>query len=148
MGIKGARTVPVAEFHVLPAVDPRKETVLEQGELVTGISLPAPAKGLRSSYRKVRARQSWDFALVGVAMAIAFDKDKVSRARVVLSGVAPVPWRSKAVEDTITGRRLDAESIKLACDAVVRNAQPLEQNDYKVPLLSGLMGQELRAIAV
>lgn len=147
-GPKGERQVPVGEFHVFPSIDPQKETVLEKDELVAGISLPAPVKGLRSSYRKVRVRRTWDFAVAGLALAIAFEGGKVKSARVVLSGVAPVPWRTKAAEDAITGQKLDTESIKLASEAAIMGARPLEKNSYKVPLVSGLVDQELRAIAV
>ena len=69
--------------------------------------MPPPVEGLRSSYRKVRARQSWDFALAGVALALVFKGDQVPKARVFLSGVAPVPWRSTEVEEVVTGKRLD-----------------------------------------
>jgi xanthine dehydrogenase YagS FAD-binding subunit len=147
-GPKGERQVPVGEFHVPPSKDPRKDTVLQPNEIVTGISLPPPLPGLRSSYRKVRARRSWDFALAGVALALVFAGNKVTRARVVLSGAAPVPWRSKAVEEVITGRKLDAETVKLAAEAVVKNAEPLEQNAYKLPLFRGVMEEELNAVSV
>jgi xanthine dehydrogenase YagS FAD-binding subunit len=147
-GPKGKRQVPAGEFHVPPAKDLRKETVLQPGEIVTGVSLPPPAPGLRSSYRKVRARRSWDFALAGVALALVFAGDKVTRARVVLSGAAPVPWRSKAVEEAITGVKLDAETVKLAAEAAIKNAEPLERNAYKLPLFRGMMHEELSTIAV
>ena len=141
------RQVPVGDFHVPPSQDPRKDTVLQPSEIVTGISLPPPLPGLRSSYRKVRARRSWDFALAGVALALVVAGDKVTRARVVLSGAAPVPWRCKPVEEVVTGRKLDAETVKLAAEAVVKNAEPLEQNAYKLPLFRGVMEEELSAIS-
>jgi xanthine dehydrogenase YagS FAD-binding subunit len=146
-GPKGRRKVTAGDFHVSPSKDPRRDTVLQQGEIVTGISLPRSATGLRSSYRKVRARQSWDFALAGVALALAFDGDKVARARVVLSGAAPVPWRSRAVEEMITGRKLDAETVKLAAESAIKNAEPMEQNAYKLPLFRGVIEEELSTIA-
>ena len=120
--------------------------MLEQGELVTGISLPPPATGLRSSYRKVSARQSWDFALAGVALALVMDHDEVTKARVVLSGAAPVPWRSLEVEKVITGRKLDAATIRLASEAVIQGAKPMDQNVYKLPLFRGVIEEELKAI--
>lgn len=146
-GPKGGRVIPAGEFHVPPSKDPQKETVLEPGELVTSILLPPPPAGLRSSYRKVRARRSWDFALAGVALAVVLDKGKISRARVVLSGAAPVPWRSKAVEEVITGRKSDAETARLGAEAAVKGARPLGQNGYKVPLFKGVVEEELKAIA-
>jgi len=146
VGQKGMRKVPAGDFLVPPSKDPQKETVLEQGELVTGISLPPPATGLHSSYRKVRARQSWDFALAGVALALVMDNDKVTKARVVLSGAAPVPWRSLEVEKVITGRKLDAATIRLASEAVIQGAKPMDQNAYKLQLFRGVIEEELIAI--
>ena len=104
-------------------------------------------QGLRSSYRKVRARQSWDFALAGVALALKFNGDRVEKARVVPSGAAPVPWRSKEVEEAVTGKQLDPDTIARAAEAAVKNAEPLEQNGYKVPLFRGILEEELATIA-
>ena len=98
----------VAKFHVLPADDVEKETILKPNEIVTEILLPPSPQGLRSSYRKVRARQSWDFALAGVALSLKFKDGLVERARVVLSGAAPIPWRCQEVEDFVVNKRLDA----------------------------------------
>lgn len=142
-GPDGKRTIPVAELHVPPAVDPTRETVLEDGEVVTKILLPPPEAGLVSSYRKVRARRAWDFALAGVALALVFDGDVVRSARVVLSGAAPVPWRSEPVERAITGKRLDADTLAAAAEAAVEGAEPLEHNGYKVPLFRAVVAEEL-----
>jgi xanthine dehydrogenase YagS FAD-binding subunit len=144
-GPKGSRTVPVEKFHVLPRTDVRRETVLEQGEIVTEIVLP-PSRGLRSSYRKVRARASWDFALTGIALALRFKDGVVADARAVLSGAAPVPWRSRELEAAIMGRKLDADVIAKAAEAAMKNAQPLKGNEYKVPLFRGMIEEELAAI--
>ena len=146
-GSKGQRSVALGKFHVPPAEDYTKETRLEAGEIVTEIGLPPPVEGLRSSYRKVRARQSWDFALAGVALALVFKGEQVLRARVFLSGVAPVPWRSREVEEIITGKRLDEEVARRAAEAAVQKASPMEQNAYKIPLLRGLIEEQLLAIA-
>jgi xanthine dehydrogenase YagS FAD-binding subunit len=145
-GPKGRRTVPVDGFFVLPQKDYTRETVLGPGEVVTHIELPAAARGLRSSYRKVRARRSWDFALAGVAIALVFEGERLARARVFLSGAAPVPWRSREVEDVITGRKLDPAVIGQAAAAAVRNARPMEQNGYKVPLFKAVIEEQLRAM--
>jgi xanthine dehydrogenase YagS FAD-binding subunit len=146
-GPKGQRSVALEKFHVPPAEDYTKETRLEAGEIVTEIELPPPEAGLRSSYRKVRARQSWDFALAGVALAVVFKGDQVIKARVFLSGVAPVPWRSSEVEKIITGKKLDDEVVGRAAEAAVQQARPLEHNAYKIPLLRGLIEEQLLAIA-
>ena len=134
------------EFFVLPAVDPKRETVIGPEEIVTEILIPAPPPGLKSSYRKVRARGSWDFALAGVALALTFDGVRVAKSRVFLSGVAPVPWRAKEVEEEITGKELTAETIAKAGAAGVKKAEPLSKNGYKVPLLQAVIEEELEAI--
>jgi xanthine dehydrogenase YagS FAD-binding subunit len=145
-GPKGEREAPLDAFYVLPGKDYTRETILEAGEIVTEILLPPALPGLRSSYRKVRARRSWDFALAGVALALTFDGDVVSKARVFLSGAAPIPWRSREVEEAMTGRKLDATTIEQASEAVVRNAKPMEQNGYKIPLFKGVMAEELQTM--
>jgi xanthine dehydrogenase YagS FAD-binding subunit len=144
-GPKGSRTVAIEKFHVLPSVDVHRETVLEPGEIVTEVILP-PSQSTRSSYRKVRARASWDFALAGMALALRFNGDVVTRARAVLTGAAPIPWRSMEVENTIIGNRLDADIVSKAATAAMAAARPLAQNDYKVPLFRGIIEEELMAI--
>jgi xanthine dehydrogenase YagS FAD-binding subunit len=147
VGPKGTRLVPIEKFYVLPSQDVRKETVLKPNEILTEIVLPPESKGLLSSYRKVRARQSWDFALAGVALALRLKEGRVEKARVVLSGAAPIPWRSKEAEQALTGNALNTETITRAVNAALKKAEPLEKNSYKVPLFHGMLEEELRAIA-
>jgi xanthine dehydrogenase YagS FAD-binding subunit len=142
-GPGGVREVPLEKFHVLPEVDVQRETVLGPREIVTEIRVPALAAGTRSSYRKVRARRSWDFALAGVALALRFDGKRVVEGRVVLGGAAPVPWRSAEVEQAIRGRALDPEVVGAAAKAVVAGAEPLAKNGYKIPLFQGVIEEEL-----
>ena len=146
-GPNGRRTVAVENFHVPPAMDYRSETVLESAEIITEIVLPPPAEGLRSSYRKVRARRAWDFALAGVALAIVFGGEQAVDSRLVLSGAAPVPWRCTGAEEILKGRRLNQERAAMAAAAAVQNAEPMEQNEYKIALFRGLIEQQLLAIA-
>jgi len=144
-GPKGARTVAVEKFHVLPKIDVLRETVLEPGEIVTEILLP-PAQGVKSSYRKIRTRASWDFALAGLALAIKFNGDVVADARAVLSAAAPIPWRSRELENSIIGHRLDESTAARAAEAAMMNARPLGQSDYKIPLFRGMIEEELLVI--
>jgi xanthine dehydrogenase YagS FAD-binding subunit len=146
-GPGGSRLVPLASFFVGPAVNVTRETMLEKNEIVTEVLLPAAEPGLRSSYRKARARGAWDFALAGVALALLVKDGKVARARVVFSGVAPVPWRSEPVEQALTGEALTPDVAAAAAEAGVKGAEPLEQNAYKVPLLKGLITEALLALA-
>jgi xanthine dehydrogenase YagS FAD-binding subunit len=145
-GPNGRRTVAVENFHMPPSEDYTRETVLEPAEIVTEIVLPPPAAGLRSSYRKVRARRAWDFALAGVALAIVFSGDQAVDCRMVLSGAAPVPWRCAEAEKVVAGSRLDRDRAAKAAAEAVKNAEPLAQNEYKVPLFRGLIEQELTAV--
>lgn len=146
-GPGGSRTIPAEKFHTKPADDVTRDTVLKKGEIVTSILVPKPEKGLLSSYRKVRARRSWDFALAGCALAIALDGKKVKSARVAFSGAAPFPWRSIAVEQAIIGHELDRKTIERAAEAAVADAEPLEFNEYKVPLFKAVVTEELEKIA-
>jgi len=146
-GLGSSRSVPVEVLHVPPSEDPHRETVLDPDEIVTEIVLPPVPAGTRSSYRKVRARASWSFALAGVALVVRFDGAEVAEARVFLSGAAPVPWRSRGVEQAIVGRPLDTMTIAAAAEAAVAGAEPLAKNGYKLPLFRGLITDELEKIA-
>jgi xanthine dehydrogenase YagS FAD-binding subunit len=142
-----SRVVPLQSFFVGPATSVTRETVLEKNEIVTEILLPAAEPGLKSAYRKVRGRGAWDFALAGVAVALLMKGSTVSRARVVFSGVAPVPWRSEAVEQAVTGKALTPVVVEAAAEAAVKGATPLEKNGYKVPMLRGIVIESLLAMA-
>jgi xanthine dehydrogenase YagS FAD-binding subunit len=146
-GPKGARAIDVERFYVHPADDPMRETVLQPGEIVTHVLVPAPQKKAYSRYRKIRTRQSWDFALAGTALNLVFDGPKVVSGRVAFSGVAPFPWRANAVEEVVLGKRLDDQTIAAAAKAAVRDAEPMSDNAYKVPLLKGVLTEELSKAA-
>jgi xanthine dehydrogenase YagS FAD-binding subunit len=146
VGPTGTRAASLEGFFVLPEKDLTHETVLQPGEILAEVLLPKPVPGLRSTYRKVRARASFDFALVGAALALRLEGGVVRQAHVVLSGVAPVPWRSAAVEQALTGKRLEPSTIAQASAAAAAGAEPLEKNGYKVPLLRGLVQERLEAL--
>jgi len=138
-----SRSVAVDALHMPPSEDPQRETVLDDDEIITEVILPKSPVGLRSSYRKVRSRAAWDFAVAGVALGLVFDGDTVRSARVFLSGAAPVPWRAAGVESVITGAKLDAATIAAAAEATVEGAEPLAENGYKIDLFKGLMTEQL-----
>ncbi len=142
-----SREISLAGFFIPPAQDPQRETVLKPDELVTGVSLPQPSTAMRSSYRKMRARGAWDFALAGVALALRFSGRTVTEARVVLSGVAPVPWRAHEAEVAITGTKLDDAVLRRAAEAAVAKVEPLAGNGYKIALVRGLLEEQLAALA-
>jgi len=145
-GPGSSRSVAVEKLHVPPSEDPRSETVLAPDEILTEVAIPPPPPDIRSSYRKVRTRGAWDFALAGVALALTFEGAMVRSARIFLSGAAPVPWRAAGVEAAITGKTLDAATIAAAAEAAIVGAEPLEKNAYKLPLFQGLISEQLEAI--
>jgi xanthine dehydrogenase YagS FAD-binding subunit len=147
VGPAGSRSIPLETFHVRPEQDVTAATVLKPDEILTEILIPKPAAGLRTSYRKVRTRRSWDFALVGIALALAFKGDTVADASIVLSGVGTVPWRSESAEKAVKGGKLDDKTIAKAAEAAVQGAEPLEHNGYKVIMLQGAMEEELAKAA-
>ncbi len=145
-GKQGSRMVPLGDFFVPPGRDVTRETVLAQDEIVTDILIPPVLDGIRSSYRKVRARRSWDFALVGMALALNMEGGTVKNARVVLSGVAPFPWRSRETEQEIVGKTLNENTIHRAAQAAVTGAQPLGNNAYKIRLIGSVVQEQLQAM--
>lgn len=146
-GPAGERTLALEEF-VGPAQDLRRENVLQPGEVLTEVVIPSPAPGTRSLYRKVRARGAWDFALAGAAVAVQLSGGAVTRARVVLSGVALRPWRAKDSEATLVGKPLDAATAAAAGAVAADGAEPLEQNGYKVDLVRGVVEAALLDLAL
>jgi xanthine dehydrogenase YagS FAD-binding subunit len=146
-GFKGARTIPLSSFFVLPAENVRQENILVPGEVVTQILLDPPAAGARSKYRKVRERGAFDFAMAGAAVVVTLAGGKVTAARIVLSGVAPKPWRSEEAEKALVGKSLDAGTVAQAAAAAVKDAAPLAHNEYKVPLVRGILEETLTSLA-
>jgi xanthine dehydrogenase YagS FAD-binding subunit len=142
-GPQGPRQAPLSSFFVLPSVGVERETILKPGEIITEVLLDRPPAGARSSYRKVRERASFDFALAGAAIVLSLADGKVRTARIVLSGVAPVPWRAGDAEKAIIGKPLDAAAIRAAAEAAVKGASPLAYNAYKVPLTRGVVEEVL-----
>jgi xanthine dehydrogenase YagS FAD-binding subunit len=147
VGPDGARSVPAEKFFTLPGTDYTRENVLVKGEVVTEIVIPPQPRGTRGTYRKVRARGSWDFALTGAAVVVTVAGGSVERARIVLSGVAPAPWRVPEAERAVVGKRITARTARSAAAAAVKGAQPLSDNGYKVQLLRGTVEEALLSLA-
>jgi xanthine dehydrogenase YagS FAD-binding subunit len=133
-GKKGERSVPIADFHLLPGNTPQRETVLEPGDLITHVTLPAPAPGSRSLYLKLRDRASYEFALASAAVVITTSDGKITRARVAMGGVGTKPWRSPEAEAELTNQSATDDVFQKAADAALRNAKPQSQNGFKVEL--------------
>lgn len=131
----GSRTIKLAELHRLPRDTPHIETTLEPGDLITAVEIPACAFGARSTYRKVRDRASYAFALVSVAAAIDVTNDGVVReARLALGGVAHKPWRASKAEGVLRGAPANEATFRAAAAAELQDAQGLKDNAFKIEL--------------
>jgi xanthine dehydrogenase YagS FAD-binding subunit len=133
-GTKGERSIPIADFHVLPGKTPQRETVLEPGDLITHVTLPPPAPGTRSLYLKLRDRASYEFALASAAVVVTVAGGKITRARIAMGGVGTKPWRSTEAEGELTGQPPTQAAFQKAADAALRGAKPQSQNGFKVEL--------------
>ena len=133
-GAQGERTLPLTDLHRLPDDRPELDTVLAPGELITAVELPPLAFATRSSYRKVRDRASYAFALISVAAAIDIDAGVVTDLRLALGGVAHKPWRAWKAEAMLKGRAATAENFRAAAEAELADAAPLNDNAFKIEL--------------
>jgi xanthine dehydrogenase YagS FAD-binding subunit len=144
---KGPRTVALESYFTLPSeADVTRETVLGPGEILRLVRIPAPAANGRSSYLKFREKGSFDFALASVALALVLEGGKLREARVVLGGVAPIPWRAKGAEAALAGQAPSRATFEKAAAEAVRGAEPLAHNGYKVPLVKGLLIRALEEL--
>ena len=133
-GSGGARTLPLVDLHRLPGGRPDLETELRPGELITAIELPPSALAACSTYRKVRDRASYAFALVSVAAALELKDGSVNDVRLALGGVAHKPWRAWRAEQTLRGQPATEASFRAAAEAELADATPLPHNGFKVEL--------------
>jgi xanthine dehydrogenase YagS FAD-binding subunit len=133
-GPKGERSVPIAEFYKLPGTTPNIETVLEPGDLITSVTLPAPVAGARSGYLKLRDRAAYEFALASAAIVLGVSGGRVTHARVALGGVGTIPWRSREAEAELTGKAATREQFVRAAEAALKDAKPRSENGFKVEL--------------
>jgi len=133
-GSKGERAVPINDFYLLPGSTPNRETVLEPGDLITSVTLPAPSPGTRSVYLKLRDREAYEFALASAAVVATVSGRTIQRIRVALGGVGTKPWRSPEAEQALQGKPVGAESFRAAAEAALREARPRSGNAFKVEL--------------
>jgi xanthine dehydrogenase YagS FAD-binding subunit len=140
----GSRSVPIADFYVLPTGRADQETVLRAGEFVSAIVLRGEAAGGTQRYHKLMQREAWDFALVSVAGCKRPNGD----VRIVLGGVAPRPWRvNSSVEEDVSSGGLDDDTIATLAERALYDAKPLSKNGYKVDLAASLLRQIIAEIA-
>lgn len=143
----GNRTIPLADFHHLPGETPHLETVLESGELITAVEIPALPFAARSHYLKVRDRNSYAFALVSAAVALDIQNNKISAARVVFGGIATKPWRDQEVEHRLVGAETTAATFRAAAETAVRDAVPQQFNAFKIELTKRTLVRALTQVA-
>jgi xanthine dehydrogenase YagS FAD-binding subunit len=141
------RTIPLTDFHVPYGDDPARESVLEHGELITAVDLPATPWFARSTYLKVRDRASYEFALAAAAVALDLDGRKIRAARVALGGVATKPWRSREAEQALAGAQAGDAAFRAAAEAALRGARAQKYNGFKIELAKRTLNQALNTCA-
>ena len=143
----GERVVNAQEYFIGPSVDITRMTVLQPGELLTAIRLPATWAGAEFYFEKIRERQVWDFPLVNIAAALKVSGGTISGSRFVVNAVAAHPMRLTAVENAIAGKPRNEETAAMAGELAVQGARTLAHNGYKIPLMKNLVKRAIRGEA-
>jgi xanthine dehydrogenase YagS FAD-binding subunit len=146
-GPKGSRIVAFGDFHLLPGNTPQRETVLEPGDLITHVTLPALSSGSKHLYLKLRDRASYEFALASAAVVLTIASGKITRARIALGGVGTKPWRSPEAETALTGKPANDTSFRQAAEVALRDAKPQSENRFKIELAKRCLTYALRTAA-
>ena len=128
------RTIPIHDFYLEPGTTPERETVLEPGDLITSVTLPAPLAGSRSLYLKLRDRAAYEFALASAAIVMKTSGGKIEHVRVAMGGVGTRPWRSLEAEKALIGNPAELQSFKRAAADALKGARPQSENGFKVDL--------------
>jgi xanthine dehydrogenase YagS FAD-binding subunit len=147
VGPKGERMIPATDFFILPKQNAARENSLGDDEVLASIELPAAGPGRRSKYHKVLDREAWTHAVVSAAVVLDMDKDVCRAARVVLGGVAPIPWRVPEAERLLSGQRVTPELAAKVAATAVAGATPLAKNAYKVPLTREIVQRTVLGLA-
>ena len=144
-GPSGERSIPFTDFHCLPGETPHRDNVIERGDLIVAIEVPARIEGRASHYLKVRDRQSYEFALVSAAVALAVAGKQIESARLAVGGVAHKPWRLRTAEAELRGISLDeTDKLKSAIGSSFTEARPLTHNAFKVELAQRVVFRALQ----
>ena len=141
---QSTRSIPINEFYVLPGDSPQRETVLEPGDLITHVTLPAPVADAKSLYLKLRDRASYEFALASAAVIVKTENNRLTYIRVALGGVGTKPWRSKEAEQALAGATLSESSFRSAAEAALQGARPQSQNGFKIELAKRCLTHALK----
>lgn len=145
-GPKGQRVVDAEDYFIGPAVDITRMTVLQPGELLTAIRIPATWAGAHFYFEKIRDRPVWDFPLVNIAAATVVNGDNIEKIRIAMNGLAAHPMRLKAVEAAVTGQPRNAATADKAGQLAIQGAETLQYNGYKVPLTRNLVKRAIRGV--
>ncbi|MEW9584423.1 xanthine dehydrogenase family protein subunit M [Paraburkholderia sp. DGU8] len=141
---KGKRSIAIDDFFLLPGATPERETMLNPGELITHVTLPAPAPGSHSVYLKLRDRASYEFALASAAVVMTVSSGRTVHIRIALGGVGVKPWRSREAEAALLGRAPEPAAFQAAAEAALQSARPQSQNGFKVELAKRCIQQALK----
>ncbi|NIM57701.1 MAG: xanthine dehydrogenase family protein subunit M [Candidatus Aminicenantes bacterium] len=131
---KKDKTIPLENFYILPKVNVRKENILEPNEVLREIRIPVAKKGEKSTYHKLKERGTWDFAVVSAAVKGTVSGGTFRDIKIVLGGVAPVPWRLTKAENMIKGKKVTEDLVRKAAREALKEAKPLDENGYKKEL--------------
>src|SRR6202012_1613117 len=145
-GSKGVRTIPFADFHLLPGQTPNIEHNLKSDELITHVEIPPLAFAAKSHYLKVRDRASYEFALSSAAVALDIQNGTIRQARVALGGVGTKPWRSTEAEKALTGAAANKQTYHAAAEAALAAARPHKDNAFKVELAKRTLVRALTTV--
>jgi xanthine dehydrogenase YagS FAD-binding subunit len=134
---KGKREVALEEFFVSPVHDVRRENILEPGELITAIIVPAT--DAQTAYYKLGEKESFDWPIADVAVALMMQGSRCRQANIVLGGAAPYPYRAKTAEAKLNNTEITEDAARAAAEADMANAMPLEKNAYKIPIFEAII---------
>jgi xanthine dehydrogenase YagS FAD-binding subunit len=146
-GPRGAREIPITDFHRLPGDTPEVDTTLQPDELIVAVDIPSSEFAKRSGYLKVRDRAQYAFALVSVAVALDIRNGKIGAARLAMGGVAHKPWRSAEAERVLTGAPANAQTFRAAAEAAVTGAVPQKHNAFKIEMAKRAVVRTLNDVA-
>jgi xanthine dehydrogenase YagS FAD-binding subunit len=147
VGPRGERTIAAKDFFVLPKQNPAQENALKEDEVLASVHLPAPKPGTRSAYHKELDREAWTHAVVSVAVVLEMDNKVCRRARIVLGGVAPIPWHVPDAERLLVGQTVTDALAQRVAEVALAGANPLAKNAYKVPLTKAIVKRTLLGLA-
>jgi xanthine dehydrogenase YagS FAD-binding subunit len=147
IGPSGERKIPAADFFTLPKLNAARENALGEDEVLASVDFPEARPGMRSTYHKVMDREAWTHAIVSAAIVLDMDRDVCRSARIVLGGVAPIPWHVPDAEKILAGQKITADLAAKAAEAAVAGANPLAKNAYKVPLTREILQRNIQTVA-